>query len=42
MTDEEVMKTPDIARTVALEGRVMVNPQVSLLHLTVEAGISGD
>ena len=28
-----------IARTIALEERVMVNPQLSLLDLTVEAGI---
>ena len=31
-----------IARTLALEQRVMVNPQVSLLDLTVEVGIPGD
>ena len=28
--------------TVALEERVIVNPQLSLLDLTVEAGILGD
>ena len=31
-----------IARTIAIEERVMVNPQVSLLDLIVEAGIPGD
>ena len=36
------MKIPVIASTIALEGRVMVNPEVSLLDLTVEAGIPGD
>ena len=36
------MKNPAIARTIALEYRVRVNPQVSLLDLTVEAGIPGD
>ena len=29
---------PAIAKTIALEEMVMVNPQVSLLELTVEAG----
>ena len=33
---------PAIARTFACEERVMVNPQVSLLDLTVEARIPGD
>ena len=45
MTDEEVQqlrKITAIARTIALEERVMVNPQLSLLDLTVEAGILGD
>ena len=31
-----------IAKTIALEVRVMVTPQVSWLDLTVEAGIPGD
>ena len=31
-----------IAKTIALGERVMVNPQVHLLDLTVEAGIPGD
>ena len=36
------MKYPAIDRTIALEERVMVNPQLSLLDLTVEAGILCD
>ena len=40
---EDLMgKVSAIARTIALEKRVMVNPEVSLLDLTVEAGIPGD
>ena len=35
-------KIPAIARTIALEERVMVTPQMSLLDLTVESGIPGD
>ena len=31
-----------IARTIALEERVMVTPQMSLLDLTIESGIPGD
>ena len=45
MTDGEVqqlLKISAISRTIALEERVMVNPQLSLLDLTVEAGIMGD
>ena len=36
------MKKPVIARTITLDERVMVNHQVSLRDLTVEAGIPGD
>ena len=36
------MKISAIARTIALEERVMVTPQISLLDLTVESGIPGD
>ena len=36
------MKMSAIARAIDLEERVMVTPQVSLLDLTVEAGIPGD
>ena len=36
------MKISAIARTIALGERVMVIPQVSLLDLTIEAGIPGD
>ena len=43
MTDGEVQQTISaIAMTIALEERVMVNPQLSLLDLIVEAGILGD
>ena len=35
-------KSPAIARTITLDERVMVNQEVSLLDLTVEAGIPGD
>ena len=37
MTDEDA-----IPRIFAFEERVMVNPQVSLLNLTLDAGIPGD
>ena len=45
MTDEEVQqlcKIPAMTRTFTLDEKVMVNHQVSLLGMTVEAGISGD
>ena len=47
MTDEyvqQLLKIPAISLTFvfAYEERVMVNPQVSLLNLTLEAGIPGD
>ena len=45
MIDEEVQqlcKIPAIARIIALEEIVMVNLQVFLLKMTVEAGIPGD
>ena len=35
-------KSLAIARTIALEERVMVTPQMSLLDLTVESGFPGD
>ena len=44
-TDDEVQqlwKVPVISRTLAFEERVTVNPQVSLMYLTLEAGIPGD
>ena len=37
-----VMKNPAIPRTFAFQERVMVNHQVSLLNLTLEADIPGD
>ena len=39
---QQLLKISAIARTIALEERVMVTTQVSLLDLTVEAGILGD
>ena len=36
------MENPAIPRTFAFEGRVLVNPQVVLLNLTLDAGIPGD
>ena len=36
------MKIPVISRSLAFEKRATVNPQVSLLDLTLEAGIPGD
>ena len=38
MTDEKIIV---ITRTITLDERVMVNHQVSLWDLTVEAGIPG-
>ena len=45
MTDEDVQqleKIPAIPMTFSFEERVMVNPQISLLNLTLEAGIPGN
>ena len=36
------MKISVIARTIALEERVIVTPRMTLLDLTVECGIPGD
>ena len=36
------MKSPALHMTFAFEDRVMVNPQVSLLNLTLDVGIPGD
>ena len=36
------MKIPIISRTIAFEERATVNPQVSLVDVTPEAGIPGD
>ena len=40
MTDEEIQ--PVISWTLAFVERETVNPQLSLLNFTLEAGISGD
>ena len=45
MTDEEIqqlLKFPVFSQTLAFVERETVNPQVFLLNLTLEAGISGD
>ena len=39
---QQLLKISAIAGTIALNERVMVTPQMSLLDLTVESGIPGD
>ena len=39
---QQLLEISAIARTIALEERMMVTPQMSLLDLTVESGIPGE